>query len=151
MRYLVIATILACSACSSSEDTPEASGQLPTTEVPSPEAEVTPDPARATIDAWVIGWSAAQTASVRETCEQDPGCDSSQYTPEARPETTFGWDGAQEIERIEDWAKGPRYRVRANDRTVLIYLDPDKVVGAYLITSDGGRRNICRDEDCTPA
>jgi hypothetical protein len=70
------------------------------------------------------------------------------YLSTARPETSFGWDGAQTITRTEDWAEGPRYRARANGQTLLLYLQGDKVVGAYVDTDSGQRRNICRNADC---
>jgi hypothetical protein len=107
------------------------------------------DPAHAAINEWLTGWSTAQAASMRATCEKEPGCDPKKYTPEARPETSFGWNGAQDIKRNEDWAKGPRYRVVANGRALLVYLDNLKVVGVYMITSDT-RTNICRDAECEP-
>ena len=97
---------------------------------------------------WLTEWSRAQAASVRETCRAEPGCDPSDYEPEARPATTFGWDGPQRVEKVADWARGPRYRVEANGRTVLMYLEDNAVVGVYLLTVDGGRRNLCRDEAC---
>lgn len=97
---------------------------------------------------WLTEWSRRQAASVQETCRAEPGCDPSDYEPEARPATTFGWDGPQSVEKVADWARGPRYRVEANGRTVLIYLENNVVVGVYLITPDGGRRNLCRDEAC---
>ena len=100
------------------------------------------------LSAWLTGWSGRQTASVQETCRSEPGCDPNEYTPEARPETTFGWNGPQQVEKIEDWASGPRYRVVANGRTVLMYLEGGAVVGVYLMTADGGRRNLCRDDAC---
>lgn len=102
------------------------------------------------INEWLTGWSASQAASVREICETDPDCDPTEYTPEARPETSFGWDGAESVEQIADWARGPRYRVRAHGRSVLLYLEGGRVVGAYIETPEGGRRNLCRENDCYP-
>ena len=63
---------------------------------------------REVIDKWLIGWSTAQANSVQEMCEQESGCDPSQYAPEARPKTSFGWDGAENINQTGDWARGPR-------------------------------------------
>ena len=100
------------------------------------------------IASWLTNWSRAQAVSVQETCRAEPGCDPKSYEPEARPETTFGWDGPQRVEKVADWARGPRYRVVANGRTVLMYLENNVVVGVYLITADGGRRNLCRDDGC---
>ena len=112
----------------SNKDSEPTSNQTPST------AEVDQDPAQATIDAWLTAWSTAQASSVRETCEQEPGCDPGQYAPEARPETSFGWDGAQAIERIDDWARGPRYVVQANGRTLIVYLEDNPITGVYLTT-----------------
>jgi hypothetical protein len=100
------------------------------------------------IDAWLTGWSEGQAGSIRETCEQDPQCDSSQYLPEARPETSFGWDGADAVEQIDDWADGPRYQVEANGRTIIMYLRDGEIVGVDLMMPSGERRNLCRDEEC---
>ena len=119
-----------------------------------PESEVAasaePDPTREAIDDWLIGWSTAQASSVQESCEQDPGCDPSQYAPEARPETTFGWDGAESVEPTADWARGPRYWVQANGRRVLLYLEGNRITGAYT-EPDGMRTNLCRDDECYPS
>lgn len=112
--------------------------------------EASKPPYEIVIDAWLTSWSEAQTESVRGTCLKEPGCDPNKYTPSARPQTTFGWNGAARISSTADWARGPRYWVTANGRNVLIYLEGNRVVGAYLETDDGGRRNICRDDECTP-
>ena len=147
---LLVVTALVCSCTAPGDDQPPQETQLlEPAIVPAPTPK--PDPTRAAIGAWLTAWSSAQTASVRATCEQESGCDPSQYTPTARPETTFGWDGPQRIERIDDWARGPRYRVQANGRTVLMYLEGGNVVSVYLLTSDGGRRSICRDQGCDPS
>ena len=100
------------------------------------------------IDSWLTEWSTRQAASVQEICRAEAGCDPDEYAASARPETSFGWDGAQSVQRIEDWARGPRYQVTANGRSVLIYLEEGDVVGVDLNTSDGGRTNISRDDSC---
>lgn len=105
-------------------------------------------PSRGTIDQWLIGWSTAQAASMRETCDLELGCDPSQYLPQARPATTFGWSGASSVKAAPNWAQGPRATVVANRRSVLMYFKEGVVVGVYLFTSDGGRRNLCRNEAC---
>lgn len=107
------------------------------------------DPAQTAINKWLTSWSKAQASSARETCEKEAGCDPAKYAPEARPETSFGWDGAQSIQRIEDWAKGPRYQVAANGRTLLVYLEGLKIVGVYMLADDS-RTNVCRDAACAP-
>ena len=143
-RYLSAILLLSIGACGSDEQ------QRPT-DTRSRTAQVGQEPLRPVIDGWLTGWSTAQAASVRETCEKDPGCDPSKYTPEARPETSFGWDGAQSIEKTADWARGPRYWVQANGRRVLLYLENERVLGAYIETPDGGRNSICRDAECYPS
>jgi len=105
---------------------------------------------RAVIDNWLVRWSTAQTASARASCMKDAACNPADYVPQARPETTFGWNGARSIERIPDWAKGPRYWVEANGRRVLLYFDGNRIVGAYIETADGGRSNICGERSCNP-
>lgn len=109
-----------------------------------------PDSTRKVIDEWLIGWSIAQANSVQETCEQDPGCNPSQYAPEAQPTTTFGWDGAENIEQTADWARGPRYWVHANGRRVLLYLEDNRVTGAYM-NRNGVRTSLCRSDECYPS
>jgi hypothetical protein len=52
------------------------------------------------------------------------------------------------LPRIEDWAKGPRYRVRATTRPSCCISKGIKVVGAYVKPNSGQRRNICRNADC---
>lgn len=100
------------------------------------------------INEWMLSWSRAQAASVRESCLEEPGCDPAEYEPEAQPVTSFGWNGASSITPTADWAEGPRYHARANGRTVLVYLRNHTVASVYLMTDDGGRRNICRDAEC---
>lgn len=147
VRYHTLAAVLIVTlgACKSEDSTLPAQEER-SSDVSGLATEM--DTIQASVDKWLIGWSTAQAASVRETCESDPNCDPHKYTPEARPETTFGWDGAERVERIVDWAEGARYRVRANGRVVLLYMRGDQVVGAYIETPDGGRSNICRDDDC---
>ena len=115
----------------------------------SPAAPASSIPAahRDAINAWLTAWSESQAASVRETCRSEPGCNPDQYLPSARPQTSFGWDGASRIEPTADWAQGPRYHATANGRTALIYLRDGRVVSVYLMT-DGGRRHLCREEEC---
>jgi hypothetical protein len=100
------------------------------------------------IDSWLTEWSTRQAASTQETCRAEPGCDPDEYAASARPETSFGWDGAQSVQQTEDWARGPRYQVTANGRSVLMYLEEGDVVSVFLNTSDGGRTNLCRDGSC---
>ena len=100
------------------------------------------------IASWLIGFSRTQAAAVQETCRAEPGCNPGDYAPEARPETSFGWDGPQQVEKVDDWAQGPRYRVEANGQTLLMYLENGAVVGVYFLAADGGRQNLCRDETC---
>jgi hypothetical protein len=148
-RYRVVLIGVLCWTCADIQDEPPLRTPQPSpATTPAPPAP--PDPARTAINAWLTAWSTAQAASVRETCEREVGCDARRYLPEARPETTFGWDGAQRIERIDDWARGPRYRVQANGRTTLIYLQGTSVVGVDFLAPDGSRRNICRDSACNP-
>jgi hypothetical protein len=130
------------------ENTPAPSQALPETEAPSAVHPATPDPDHAAIDAWLTSWSTAQAASVRETCAGEQGCDPTRYEPSARPETSFGWDGAQSVNRIADWARGPRYEVVANARRLLVYLESGSVTGVHMTDPDGTRRAICRDADC---
>lgn len=107
-----------------------------------------PDTVRSVIDAWMIRWSEKQAASIQEVCEQESGCDPTQYLPSAEPETSFGWDGADRIEKTHDWAEGPRYHAEANGRTVLVYMKNRNVHSVYSLTSDE-RRNLCRGvDDC---
>ena len=137
---------LACSCAAPRDDQPSQEQPPEAANVPAPTPK--PDPTPAAIGIWLTSWSTAQAASIRATCEQESGCDPSRYMPDARPETTFGWDGPQRVERIADWARGPRYRVRANRRNILIYLESGNVVSVDLVTSDGGSRNLCRDQAC---
>lgn len=116
-----------------------------------PKQQPVADPAKVAIDAWLTGWSKAQASSVQATCRAEPGCDPNKYNPSSKPETSFGWDGATSMERIEDWAKGLRYHVIANGNSLLIYLDNNRVVGVYALTSDGGRSVVCRDAKCAPS
>ena len=140
-RHLSAILLLSIGACGSDE-------QQPPTDTRSRTAQVTQDPVRSAIDEWLTAWSTSQAASVREICEREPGCDPSKYTPEARPETSFGWDGAQSIEKTADWARGPRFWVQANGRRVLLYLENGRVTSAYFEAPDGVRKNICRGEAC---
>ena len=110
--------------------------------------QVTADLGPPTIATWLIKWSGLQAASTQETCRAETGCDPAQYEPSARPETSFGWDGPQSVEKIADWARGPRYRVRANGRSVLMYLEDGEVITVDMLGADGGRTNLCRDGSC---
>ena len=100
------------------------------------------------IDSWLTEWSTRQATSIQETCRAEPECDPDEYAASARPETSFGWDGAQSVQQTEDWARGPRYQVTANGRSVLMYIEEGDVVSVDLYTSDGGRTNLCRDNSC---
>lgn len=96
------------------------------------------------IDAWLVGWSKKQSASIREQCSSGAlACDPASYLPEARPETTFGWDGASEVTRTTDWARGRRYWVEAGGRRVLLYLEGGQVASAYMDPPGQPRRNLC--------
>ena len=143
--FLLLMGMLGCAV---PQDEPSSQQAQPPEAVVTPAPIPKPDPTPPAIAAWLSRWSTAQAESVRETCEQEPGCNPSEYMPAARPETTFGWDGPQRVEQIADWARGPRYRVRANRRTVLMYLEEGRVVSVFLLTPDGGRRNLCRDQAC---
>jgi hypothetical protein len=121
----------------------------PTTTPVEPRAAVPAAPTYpAAIDDWFTRWSTAQAASLQETCRGESGCDPSEYAPSARPGTSFGWDGAQSVNRIEDWARGPRYNATANGRRVLIYMENGAVTTVDMLGGDGSRTNLCRDGSC---
>jgi len=100
-----------------------------------------------TIDRWTRAWSESQAASVRETCAENPDCDASQYKASAEPKTSFGWDGASEITKMNDWAEGRRYIAVANGRKLLFYLNNGNVVSVYEVSSDS-KEVVCKGSDC---
>jgi len=100
-----------------------------------------------TIDRWTRGWSESQAASLRETCAENPDCDASRYEASAEPKTSFGWDGASEITKMNDWAEGRRYTAVANGRKLLFYLNDGNVASVYEVGPDS-KEVVCKGSDC---
>ncbi len=100
----------------------------------------------AVIDLWLTHWSKSQAKEFRRLCKDDSAC-KARNADAARPKTSFGWNGSQEIRPTANWARGRRYWVTANNRSVLLYLEGDRVDGAYF-EEDGMRTNLCRGSSC---
>ena len=122
--------------------------QAPEPGAGSADDHIPPDPAARTINAWITSWSDRQAAEFVRLCRGESGCDTTEYVPAARPETSFGWDSATSITRTDDWARGPRYHATANGRRLLLYLEGDRVVGVFFWDDTGLRRTVCQNEDC---